>query len=148
MIELTRTAQTNMDDRDSLIEAELNTLYQVSQVLSRSLQLRETLDEVLKLLDSCGLLSCGMVCLREEDSGELIVCALHDKCSQPKESVRYLPGEGIIGVIMAATIMAGDLSLRRPRRFAWAATSSSRPRSRTCRRSTRPSRSLRACRVW
>jgi len=112
MIELTRTAQTNMDDRDSLIEAELNTLYQVSQVLSRSLQLRETLDEVLKLLDSCGLLSCGMVCLREEGSGELIVCALHDKCSQPKESVRYLPGEGIIGVIMESgdSIVVENLS--------------------------------------
>ena len=100
MIELTRTTQTTADDRDSLIEAELNTLYQVSQVLSRSLQLRETLDEVLKLLDSCGLLSCGMVCLLEQESGELIVYALHDKCPQPKERVRYLPGEGLIGLIM------------------------------------------------
>ena len=72
MIEMTRTTQSITENRDALIEAELNTLYQVSQVLSRSLQLRETLDEVLKLLDVCGLLSCGMVCLREEDSGELI----------------------------------------------------------------------------
>jgi Nif-specific regulatory protein len=86
--------------RDSLLEAELSTLYQVSQVLSRSLQLRETLDEVLKLLDSCGMLSCGMVCLSEEESGELTVFALHDKCPQPKERVRYLRGEGLIGLIM------------------------------------------------
>jgi Nif-specific regulatory protein len=112
MIEMTRTTQSITENRDALIEAELNTLYQVSQVLSRSLRLRETLDEVLKLLDICGLLSCGMVCLREQDSGELIVCALHNKCPQPKESVRYLPGEGIIGVIMESgeSIVVENLS--------------------------------------
>jgi Nif-specific regulatory protein len=112
MSEMTRTTRSITENRDALIEAELNTLYQVSQVLSRSLQLRETLDEVLKLLDICGLLSCGMVCLREQDSGELIVCALHNKCSQPKESVRYLPGEGIIGVIMESgeSIVVENLS--------------------------------------
>jgi Nif-specific regulatory protein len=100
MIELTRSGQAGGSEHESLIEAELDTLYKVSQVLSRSLQLRETLDEVLKLLDSCGLLSCGMVSLLDHDSGELTVCALHDKCARPTETVRYRPGEGIIGIIM------------------------------------------------
>ena len=37
---------------------------------------------------------------------------MHNKCSQPKESVRYLPGEGIIGVIMESgeSIVVENLS--------------------------------------
>jgi len=40
MDELTRNPGASEDGRDALLEAELSTLYQVSQVLSRSLKLR------------------------------------------------------------------------------------------------------------
>ena len=59
-----------VSDRIKFVEEELNTLYQVSVVLSRSLQLHETLKEVLKLLNDCGRLTHGMVCLFDENSGE------------------------------------------------------------------------------
>jgi Nif-specific regulatory protein len=87
-------------ERTSLVEAELETLFRVSQVLSRSLHLRETLQEVLKLLSDQGHLNSGMVSLLDEKSGELLVSALHNDNSSLIETVRYQPGEGLVGTIM------------------------------------------------
>ncbi len=87
-------------DRVKLVEVELSTLYKVSKVLSRSLQLQETLNEVLKLLEDCGRLARGMVSLFDEDSGELILIALHYDDVTTYDSVRYRSGEGIIGSIL------------------------------------------------
>jgi len=82
-----------------MLETELESLYQVSQVLSRSLDFRETLSEVLKTLnDSIGLRH-GMICLLEGQSGDLMVTALHENPA-PFNSVRYKPGEGVVGAIM------------------------------------------------
>ncbi len=87
--------------RCSLVQAELETLYRVSQVLSKSLDLEQTLAEVLKLLNDQGRLFNGMVALLDEDSRELMVYAVHDKSGLiPGESVRYQPGEGLVGIIM------------------------------------------------
>ena len=47
--------------RSSLIEAELAALYQVSRVLSRSLELRETLQGVLQVLHEYAGMEQGMV---------------------------------------------------------------------------------------
>ena len=83
-----------------LIEAELSTLYKVSVVLSRSLRLHDTLHEVLKLLNDCGRLSRGLVSLLDEDTGELMVTALHSGDAENNENIRYRSGEGIVGAIM------------------------------------------------
>jgi len=87
-------------ERITLVEAELETLFGVSQVLSRSLHLRETLQEVLKLLSDHGHLNSGMVSLLDDKSGELLVTALHNDNSSLIETVRYQPGEGLVGTIM------------------------------------------------
>jgi len=84
----------------TLIEAELETLYGVGQLLSRSLDLRETLQAVLKLLNDQGRLSSGMVSLLDEETGKLMVSALHIDGFHPFETVSYRPGEGVVGVIM------------------------------------------------
>lgn len=83
-----------------LLEGHLNALYAVSRVLSRSLDFTETLREVLRVLHQLGGLSHGMFCLVHEDTGDLLVSALHGDDAAPFESVRYRPGEGIVGTIL------------------------------------------------
>ena len=65
------------DDWDELqhelLETELETLYQVSQVLSRSLDLKETLSAVLRALHDGVGLERGMVSLIEPETGALLV---------------------------------------------------------------------------
>jgi Nif-specific regulatory protein len=87
-------------DRLNLLEAQLAALYEVGSVLSRSLNLRETLREVLKVLNDRNRLSYGLVCLVDPETGELLVSALHNEVPLPFEAVRYRPGEGVIGRIL------------------------------------------------
>jgi Nif-specific regulatory protein len=90
----------SMENRNSsVMETELETLYQVSQVLSRSLDFRETLTEVLKTLNDSGNMRHGMISLLDERSGDLMVTALHENPA-PLNAVRYKPGEGVVGAIM------------------------------------------------
>jgi len=87
--------------RCSLVQAELETLYLVSKVLSKSIELEQTLAEVLKLLHNQGRLFNGMVSLIDEDTKELKVYAVHDSDGVvPMKSVHYQPGEGLVGIIM------------------------------------------------
>lgn len=79
--------------------AQLGALYSVSQVLSRSLNYRETIREVLRILDSHVGLASGLVSVVEPD-GDLLVQAVHSDEAAPFEAVRYRAGEGIIGVVL------------------------------------------------
>lgn len=90
--------------RCSLVQAELETLYRVSQVLSKSIDLEQTLAEVLKLLHDQGRLFNGMVSLLDENSRDLMVCAVHDNDGVvPMQSVRYQAGEGLVGIVMQSS---------------------------------------------
>lgn len=82
-----------------IMETELECLYAVSQILSRSLDFRETLSEVLRALNDAGRMSHGMISLLDEESGDLLVSALHEG-PVPFNTVRYKQGEGLIGAIM------------------------------------------------
>lgn len=93
-------------ERTQFLESEINTLYRVSQVLSRSLKLTETLKEVLEVLHDVAGMERGLVTLREPDSGELLVSAVHSGDPEQAGMVRYKPGEGIVG-----TILEGDETL-------------------------------------
>ena len=87
--------------RNSLVQAELDTLYLVSQVLSQSLELKQTLAAVLELLHERGSLYNGMVCLQDEPSRDLLVYAAHDPENEVNSAVvRYQPGEGLVGEVM------------------------------------------------
>ena len=90
------------NDTSSLFEAELETLFLVSNVLSESLNLPKTLHEVLRVLSTDFDMQLGMVTLVEPDSGELLLSAVHaesyDKIEQ--EEIRYRSGEGLIGTIL------------------------------------------------
>src|SRR5487761_2135320 len=83
-----------------LLRSELDTLYQVSKVLSRSLNLKETLDGVLHALHEGVALERGMVSLIDAASGELQVSLVYGVSDAVTEEVSYLPGEGVVGTIL------------------------------------------------
>ena len=77
---------------------QMGALYAVSQVLSRSLDYRETLREVLRVLaEEAGLIH-GMVSVVDPESGNLVVHAMND--TPLAGVVRYQPGEGIVGLLL------------------------------------------------
>jgi Nif-specific regulatory protein len=86
--------------RSRLIEAKLEALFQVGQVLSRSLRLEETLQGVLQVLhDKAGMLH-GMVTLRGQQQGELAITAVYSGGKPLRDKVTYRSGEGIIGSVL------------------------------------------------
>jgi Nif-specific regulatory protein len=93
-----------------LLRTELETLYQVSRVLSRSLDLKETLSNVLRALHDGVGLERGMVSLVEPETGELQVSVAHGLAEVFTEDIRYRPGEGVMGMIMTE---AEPVALRR-----------------------------------
>ncbi|MGE5489985.1 MAG: nif-specific transcriptional activator NifA [Actinomycetota bacterium] len=75
-------------------------LYAVSRILSRSLDYRETLREVLRVLADEASLIHGMVAVVEQETGSLVIHATHgDHCIDTDE-IRYQPGEGVIGLLL------------------------------------------------
>jgi Nif-specific regulatory protein len=94
-------APREMDwQRTCWLEAALAALGSVSQELSRSLDLAETLNEVLRMIDEgCGLRR-GMVVLREPNGTDLLLSAARGLDPERTGTVRYRPGEGVVGTIM------------------------------------------------
>ncbi len=88
-------------DRSELLEIQLATLFGVSQILGQPSSLEETLARVLQVLHDRGELLHGTVSLVDPDSGALLVSAIHGQHSPlDDEPVRYLPGEGLIGMVL------------------------------------------------
>lgn len=83
-----------------LLRTQYETLFRVSQVLSRSLDFHQTLREVLRTLEITGHLSRGMVSVVDPESGDLTVHAVYGLDSDEYGPVRYQPGEGLIGMIL------------------------------------------------
>jgi Nif-specific regulatory protein len=88
-------------DPSCLFETELEALYRVSRVLSRSLNLRETLRAVLQVLHDFAGMQRGMVTLLDPDSGDLLVSVVQSDEPAQVGSVRYRAGEGVVGAIIA-----------------------------------------------
>ena len=91
----------SLHQRVQLIEAQLEALYEVSRVLSRSLNVRETLVSVVRILHERGEMAKGMIALVEAETGELRLSVLHDD-DEPSwdRPVRYQRGEGVLGSIL------------------------------------------------
>ena len=82
----------------SLHLLQMGALYAVSQILSRSLDYKETLREVLRVLaEEAGLIH-GMVSVVDPESGSLVVHSVNDP--DAVSEVRYQPGEGMIGLVL------------------------------------------------
>jgi Nif-specific regulatory protein len=76
----------------------LAALYAVSRVLSRSLAFNESLRDVLRILHDEAGLSYGMISVVDPLSGNLTAHAVHHPGGV--SDVQYLPGEGILGLML------------------------------------------------
>ena len=76
-----------------------DTLYRVCEVLSRSLDYRQTLRDVLDVLDESGL-SRGLIGVADPENGDLSVSALHGLDAAAFGPVRYQVGEGVLGQVV------------------------------------------------
>ncbi len=86
--------------RGELLRLQLNTLYRVSEVLNRSLDLQSTLNQVLQVLHAKASMSYGMATLLDPQSGQMLLNAVHSPDQQKLPNVHYTEGEGLIGSIM------------------------------------------------
>lgn len=87
-----------------MVKADMETLFKVSQVLSRTPNLRETLQEVLDILHEMDDFANGMITLLDEDTGDLILRVAHKEGVASLESVSYRPGEGVMGEILETCV--------------------------------------------
>nr|WP_087147649.1 nif-specific transcriptional activator NifA [Crenothrix polyspora] len=102
-----------MMERTQLIEAELNTLYLISQVLNSAHDLQAKLQAVLEILHKRSGMRSGMITLREMENDGMIVCAVYtDGTGKPAHPIRYNPGEGLMGAILdeGSTIVVEKVS--------------------------------------
>jgi Nif-specific regulatory protein len=72
----------------------------VSQLLNGPFKLPETLRELLQILHEHGGMHRGMVSLLDPDKGELLLSAVHGLDPDQRRDIRYLPGEGVVGMIL------------------------------------------------
>ncbi|WP_157288536.1 nif-specific transcriptional activator NifA [Uliginosibacterium gangwonense] len=89
-----------MDAEGALHSTQLETLYRVSVVLSRTLDVKQAPPEVLRVLDDSAGLTRGMISVLDPDSGDLVVNAVHGVEAQDFGPVRYQAGEGVLGLIL------------------------------------------------
>ena len=79
----------------NLLETELETLYQVSQVLSSSLDFRTALTTVLRILNDVGNLRHGMIGLLDKANGDMLVIVLRDDPT-PFATLRFGANEAFL----------------------------------------------------
>ena len=85
---------------------ELEALYHVGEILSRSLDFRSTSREVLRVLDEQAGMSRSMVTVLDPESGDLVVNAVSVEDDSARDrpnahtSIRYQSGEGLLGLIL------------------------------------------------
>jgi Nif-specific regulatory protein len=89
-----------IDAEGALHRIQMETLYRVSETLSRSLDVRRTPQEVLRILEESAGLTRGMITVLDGDSGDLVVSAVHGFELPEPDSVRYQAGEGVLGLTL------------------------------------------------
>jgi len=87
-----------MSDRLLLVESELDTLFLVSQLLNSTHDLRTKLKGILEILHKRNGLHFGMITLRDVEDDSMSICEIYGEGID--RSVRYQPGEGLVGAIL------------------------------------------------
>ncbi len=105
--------EVNRAGLSSLRRTELEALYSVGEILSRSLEFRQTVREVLRVLDEQAGMSRSMVTVLDPATGDLVVNATSMGDDVAHGGVRYQSGEGLLGLILeerrtVALTTAGD----------------------------------------
>lgn len=81
-----------------MVESELDTLFLVSQLLNSTHDLRTKLKGILEILHKRSGLHFGMITLRDVDDDSMSICEIYGEGID--RSVRYQPGEGLVGAIL------------------------------------------------
>jgi Nif-specific regulatory protein len=99
-----------MTDRYNLVEKELAALYLISQILNSSHNLHTKLNGILEVLHNQLQMKSGMITLRDLDNDSLSICEVY--ADNIDKSIRYQPGEGLVGTILdaASTIVVAKLA--------------------------------------
>jgi len=84
---------------------ELSAIYEVSKILNSSLDLRQTLTEVMRILSSHLEMRRGSVCLLDGE-GDLALIAAYGMSLDEMERGHYKSGEGIVGAILKSGMPA------------------------------------------
>lgn len=80
--------------------SELSALFEISQVLDRSLELRDVAEPVLDVLAEHQGMSHGTLTLVNRETGEIAIEAAHGLSASQRERGRYHPGEGVTGKVV------------------------------------------------
>jgi len=79
---------------------ELLLLFEISQTLDRSMDLRDVVGPVLDLIATHMGMLRGTLTLFNRESGEILIEAAHGLSESQKERGRYRPGEGVTGKVV------------------------------------------------
>ncbi len=79
---------------------ELALLFEISQILDRSMDLRNIVGPVLETISNLTGMLRGTITLFNRETGELYIEAAHGLSPEQQERGRYRPGEGIIGKVV------------------------------------------------
>lgn len=80
--------------------AELSLLFEISQTLDRSMDLRDEMGHVLKALAKHTGMMRGTVALLNRQTGEILIEEAHGLSTRQQERGRYRPGEGVTGRVV------------------------------------------------
>ena len=89
-----------MDAEGALNRTLMETLYEVSVILSRSNDVKRTPHEILRVLEESAGLTRGMLSVIDPATGDLVVNAVQGIPSEEFTAIRYQPGEGVLGLIL------------------------------------------------
>ncbi len=90
--------QENIEIRREVTE--LSLLYEISELLDRSFDLRDELGPILRSISKHTGMLRGTICLLNRELNEIVICAAHGLSPAQLQRGRYRLGEGIIGKVV------------------------------------------------
>src|SRR5574343_1601369 len=78
----------------------ISALYAVSRVLRRTLDVNQTLRDVLRVLHDEAGLCRGLLSVLDQESGKLAIHTIYSPDGLVEDDAKYGPGEGIIGLVL------------------------------------------------
>jgi Nif-specific regulatory protein len=95
---MSSTTATDPKVRGDIVELRL--LFEMSQILDRSVDLRDELGPVLKAIANHTGMLRGTITMVDRDTGDLYIEAAHGLSGQELERGRYKEGEGVVGEVV------------------------------------------------
>lgn len=80
--------------------AELSLLFEISELLDRSFDLRDELGPILRAISKHTGMLRGTIALLNRDKEEIVICAAHGLSPEQLQRGRYRLGEGVIGKVV------------------------------------------------